>query len=162
MKFLKSLKDNLNLFEGIESSNENEIVEFENKLGIKIPIALKEFLLLVGNDYDMILRGGGGAKQGIKNFDYILKVSFDLLKETNSIGLDNILPFLEYGDQFLFVYLDDGDNPPVYRFETELYYCGDDYIPNSSNWGYPKGVSKTADSFSEMIDKIVESKIKEV
>ncbi|MCJ1805928.1 hypothetical protein MRP92_03260 [Flavobacterium covae] len=57
--------------------------------------------------------------------------------------------------------VDDGNNPSVYRFETELFYCGDEYVPDLSKWGYPKGISKVAYSFSEMINIIVADKIKQ-
>lgn len=114
--------------------------------------------MITGNDYDLILRGGGGVEQSLNNYKHILNTAKSLL-ESCDIRIDNYFPFLEYGDQFLFVYLDEGEDPPVYRFELELFYCGDDYIPGSSIWGYPKGVSKISDSFSKMINDIVKSKL---
>jgi len=159
VRYLNKLKDNIQLFNDAKPSSIEKIIEIEFEFDIQLPQAVKEFFLLTGNDYDMMLRGGGGAKQGVNNLKYIRDVSFDLLKSTGS-EIENIFPFLEYADQFLFVYLTEGDNPAVYRFETELFYCGDDYMPGSSTWGYPKGVSKVADSFSSMINSVVENKLK--
>lgn len=158
-KYLKELQKNIFSFKDVKPSSNEKIMQLETELNIKLPTSVKEFFLLTGDDYDMMLRGGGGAKQGLNNIEYIQSVAFDLLKSTE-VELSNIFPFLEYGDQFLFVYLNEGENPVVYRFETELFYCGDDYIPESSSWGYPKGVSKVADSFSEMINQVIENKIK--
>ena len=160
INYLNKLKDNLQLFKDSKPASIEKINGVENELHIQLPEVLKEFLLLTGDNYDMILRGGGGAKQGIDNLHYIQNISFNLLKSTGQ-DIKMIFPFLEYGDQFLFVYLDEGEDPTVYRFETELFYCGDDYIPDSSTWGYPKGVSKVADSFSSMINSVVEYKLKQ-
>jgi hypothetical protein len=160
IKYLNTLKSNIELFNDVRPSTIDKINQLETQLGIQLPLSAKEFFLLAGDDYDMMLRGGGGAKQGIDNIEYIREVSFNLLKSTGT-ELKNIFPFLEYADQFLFFYLNEGDDPSVFRFETELFYCGDDYIPGSSSWGYPKGVSKVADRFSEMINNIVTNKIKQ-
>jgi len=161
MKYQQLLNDNIGLFQSYtESASFDEINHVEQELNIMIPLSIKEFLLLVGNDYDLILRGGGGAKQSLNNYKYIIDTAFKLLNSCN-IKLDKLFPFLEYGDQFLFVYLDDGEDPPVYRFELELFYCGEEYISGSSSWGYPKGVSKISDSFSDMINTVVKQKLEE-
>ncbi|OWP84397.1 hypothetical protein BWK59_05570 [Flavobacterium davisii] len=160
IKYLNKLKDNFQLFKDSKPSSIEKIDALENELSIQLPKTVKEFLFLTGDDYDMMLRGGGGAKQGIENMDYIRDVSFNLLKSTGQ-EIKNIFPFLEYADQFLFYFLDEGDDPAVYRFETELFYCGDDYMPDSSKSGYPKGVSKVAYSFSSMINSVVDNKLKQ-
>lgn len=158
--YLNKLKDNMQLFSDARPSSIAKITEIELEFDIQLPQTIKEFFLLTGDDYDMMLRGGGGAKQGVENLKHIRDVSFALLKSTGS-EIKSIFPFLEYADQFLFVYLTDGDDPAVYRFETELFHCGEDYMPGSSTWGYPKGVSKVADSFSSMINSVVENKLRQ-
>ena len=159
MKYLNNLKQNLHLYgDKIKPASINQVNDLEKKLSIKLPLVLSEFFLLVGNNYDIIWDGGGGDT--IESIDYTLNLSKELLNEA-SLDLEEIFPFSSYNDdQFLFIYLNEGDNPPVYKFEVELWYCGDDYIPESSSWGLPKGISKVADSFSQMIGDIVKCKLK--
>jgi hypothetical protein len=151
IKYLKKLKEYRNL----SPTNLSKIDALEKEMGFTLPETFKEFLYLTGEDYDMLLRGGGGMPQGINNLSAILAISNGILKDCNTV-IDNYFPFLEYIDQFLFFYTTDGDNPPIYRFEMELYYCGDEYIQGSGSWGFPKGVLKVADSFTEMIEKAIE------
>ncbi len=160
MKYLTNFKDNLSLFSSnVKPSSLEEVKNLEERLGVKLPQVLIDFFVLVGGDYDAIWGGGGGDK--IETIDYTLNLAKKLLSEV-SICLEDYFAFSSYNDdQFLFVYLNEGDDPCVYRFEMELFYCGDEYIPGSSEWGYPKGVMKVADSFSEMIDEIVQSKLNE-
>jgi hypothetical protein len=62
----------------------------------------------------------------------------------------------------MFVYLDEGDDPIVYKFESQLSDLGDSYIPGSSAWGYPPGVLKIADSFSSAINELVNDNLNEM
>jgi hypothetical protein len=162
MKYQISLQDNIGLYSlNTSPSSMEEISKVEKELGIVIPLAIKEFLLLVGNDYDYLWGGGGADK--LERLIYNKDLSIKLLNECNVVFNRSYFVFSSYsGDQFMFIYLDEGDNPPVYRFETELFYCGDEYIPESSSWGYPKGVSRIADSFSGMINSVVENKLKQI
>lgn len=162
MKYQNKLQNNIELFaRNTVPATIEEIVSAESELGIQIPLAIKEFFLLVGNDYDNLWGGGGADK--LSRLMYNKSLAIKLLNECGVFLKRDYFVFSSYsGDQFLFVYLDEGDDPAVYRFETELFYCGDDYIVGSSSWGLPKGVSKVANSFSEMINKIVEDRIKAV
>jgi len=155
---LQKLQNNLKLYQGkLQPASPKQVLDLEIKLNRKLPLVLKEFFLLVGGDYDTLWGGGGGDK--LSKINFTLDLSKELLNET-SVILEDYFPFSSYNDdQFLFVYYKDGDNPPVYKFELELYYCGDDYMPSSSSWNYPKGVSKIADSFSNMIEDIINYKI---
>jgi hypothetical protein len=161
IKFQKLLSEKRFFFEPhIVSTSIQEVSSIQSDLGGIIPLSLKEFFQLAGGSYDYLLGGGAGDK--LQNLLSYKTLSNKILEECGTKIEKPYLVFSYYGgDQFLFVYIDEGEDPAVYRFETELYYCGDDYIPNSSSWGYPKGVSKIADSFSAMINKIVERKIKE-
>ncbi|WP_444670956.1 SMI1/KNR4 family protein [Flavobacterium columnare] len=161
MKYQVKLQDNIGLYsQNTVPANINEITSIEKELGILIPMAIKEFFLLVGNDYDYLWDGGGADK--ISRLIYNKNLAIKLLNECGVFFSRDYFVFSSYsGDQFMFVYLDEGDDPPVYRFETELFYCGDDYMPGSSTWSFPKGVSKIADSFSEMINNVVTNKIKQ-
>ncbi len=156
MEYLKNLEENLNLF-SVKPSTAKEIKNLEEKLNIKLPKVIVEFFELSGGNYDDIW--GGGGEDTIYKIDYTIDLAKRLLKET-SIELGNYFPFSSYNDdQFLFIIIDEQENnPKVYRFEMELFHCGEDYIPNSNEWNLPKGVIKIADSFSEMIDKIIELK----
>lgn len=159
MKYLKKLENNLSLF-AIKNSSKMTVNAIEQLHNIKFPTALFEFLVLAGEDYDDIFDGMGACK--LSRLGYNIDLSNKLLADRNLKFSKEFLPFASLsGDQFMFVYLDEGDDPAVYRFETELFYCGDDYIPGSGSWGYPKGVSKVADSFSGMINSLVESRLKQ-
>jgi len=161
MKYQIKLQANIGLYaDNTAPATIEEITTVEKEIGVLIPTAIKEFFLLVGNDYDYLWDGGGGDK--LNRLTYNKNLSIKLLKECGVFFSRDYFVFSSYsGDQFLFVYLDEGDNPAVYRFETELFYCGDDYMPDSSTWGYPQGVSKVADSFTEMINNVVTNKIKQ-
>jgi hypothetical protein len=152
VEYLKNLVE----YHNLNPTDLAKINLLEKKIGFPFPIAFKEFLYLTGEDYDMLLRGGGGMPQNIDKLPTINSIANDILKNCNTT-IDNFFPFLEYVDQFLFFFIHEGDNPPVYRFEKELYYCGDDYIPNASSWGLPKGILKVADSFTEMIELAIAS-----
>ena len=155
---LEILKSNINFF-NTEKSDKESIELVDKKYNIKLPEVLIEFLILVGNNYDEIFDGIGACK--LSKVDYNIDLAKKLLSERNLNFNSKYFPFASYsGDQFLFVYLDAEENPPVYKFETELFRCGDDYIKGASSWGYPMGVSKVADSFSEMINEIVQYRTK--
>lgn len=151
IKYLKSLVEYPNL----NPTDISKINFLEEELGFSLPLAFKELLYLTGEDYDMLLRGGGGMPQNIDKLSAISSIANDILKNCNAT-IDGFFPFLEYIDQFLFFYIDDGDNPPIYRFQTELYYSGDDSIPNASSLGLSKGVIKVSKSFTEMINRAIE------
>jgi hypothetical protein len=161
MKYQRLLEENINLFKAYTKLASIEQIELiERELAIIIPVSIREFFLLVGNDYDYIWGGGGGDK--ISMLDYNFQLSKKILNECNLSLFRKYFAISAYsGDQFLFVYLDDGEDPPVYRFELELFYCGEEYISGSSSWGYPKGVSKISDSFSDMINTVVKQKLEE-
>lgn len=157
--YIGKLETNRKLF-NIKGTSKQNLNKIENDFNIKFPESLYEFLLLAGEEYDDIFDGIGACK--LSRFKYNIELAQKLLAERNLDFKKKYIPFASYsGDQFMFVYLDEGDDPTVYQFETELFYCGVDYMPESSSWGYPRGVSKIADSFSDMINRIVECKIKE-
>jgi hypothetical protein len=58
-----------------------------------------------------------------------------------------------------FRFWNDGDDPPVYLFEQELFHRGDEYIPGSSQNGHPKGVTLVYSKFSEMVDELVKHSV---
>ena len=134
---------------------ESQVIEMESRLGITFPATLFDFFVLTGADYDLLMRGGGGAPQSVTCLPAIGAVAYNLLKQYGADIDAAYLAFLEYSDQFLYVRLDEGDDPPVYSFEAELFYCGNDYLPGSSQSGLPRGVRLAAPSFSEMIAQVL-------
>ena len=159
MKYQNLLQSQIDIFrQYIAPASLDEIESIEKEYNIFIPKSLKEFFLLVGNDYNFLWEASGQAKLSMVGYNF--RLSQTLLKECQVEFSKNYFVFSSYsGDQFLFVYLDEGDDPAVYLFETELFYCGDNYKFGSSTWGYPKGVSKIADSFSELINNIIMEKV---
>ena len=153
MIYMNNLVSNLNLFD-IKPSNSEEIQKIEDKFGIKLPFSLIEFFGIAGDDYNNVFDGVGACR--ISEVEYNLETAENLLNEVN-LNLERpYFPFASHsGDQFMFVYLDQGDNPPVYRFDLESAY----YEQSDEENNYLKGISKVSHTFSELLDKIIAERI---
>ena len=104
---------------GIKGSSNESINNLENHLGFKLPLALKEYLLLMGektiyNEYDY---------HGTKDIMYIYDWINEWIDRYRNEGLDlseieKILPFDKFQDTFFYVPIEEGnENPPVYAFD---------------------------------------------
>lgn len=127
-------------------NSEIEIEKLEEKLKIKFPKAYKEFLFL-GGKYQNCIDDWNTDSQYLDWMQENIKESMD------DVNLD-LKPFFvcaEYGnDQCLFFFLDEGENPPIYA------YYEDKIEENGKNVFY----IKFRNSFSEYIDRCIESELK--
>ncbi|QYS89464.1 SMI1/KNR4 family protein [Flavobacterium davisii] len=115
MNFIKI--DNITL--EIEGSKIQAIELLEADLGVKIPLSLKEYLLLMGektiyDEYDY---------HGTKDMKYIHDWIYEWIDRYKREGIklseiDKILPFDKFQDTFFYVPIEEGnENPPVYAFD---------------------------------------------
>ncbi|WP_375604918.1 SMI1/KNR4 family protein [Flavobacterium davisii] len=119
MKFINFI-DSANTNLVIEGSNNESIHLAENDLGFKIPLALREYLLLMGektNFYEY--SDEHGTKELVKLKEWI----YEWIEKYRSEGIElselkNILPFFNFQDTFFYVPIEEGnENPPVYAFD---------------------------------------------
>ncbi|THD32923.1 SMI1/KNR4 family protein [uncultured Flavobacterium sp.] len=128
--------------------SEEKIEQVESKMGIKFPKAFKEFLYL-GGDYEEIINDWN---RGFDNLELIQEEAEESFVRVG-LGLTNFFAFAEYArDQFIFFFLDEGENPPVYMFAEEKFHKND-----QGEYVYYK---KTDTSFSECIDSFISSALK--
>lgn len=131
----------------IQGSEEFEILKLENELGFKIPLALKEYLMLMGEktiyeEYDY---------HGTKEIKYIHEWIYEWIERYKNEGIDltelnMILPFDKFQDTFFYIPIEEGnENPSVYAFD----------INDTPT------IRKLNDSFSDFVKKKYEEKVKE-
>jgi hypothetical protein len=124
----------------------SEIERFEQKLNIQFPKAYKEYNKLAGKGFRPISASG-------------LSIRLFYLEEYNELAKANLKEYgLEhlitkdfwvigeiYGSLYInFIYLDEGDNPPVYGLDME------NYEDNPKKY-----FKKIANSFSEYVEKAI-------
>jgi SMI1 / KNR4 family (SUKH-1) len=118
----------------------NEIEKLEKELNISLPKTYKEFLFLAGKR-DNIL---GDWNRGFDDLDWIQDQAKESMENVN-LSLKPYFAFAEYGrDQFLFFFLNEGDNPAVYQYAEDKFHKNekDEYVY----------YSKFRNSFSEYIE----------
>ncbi|WP_420571853.1 SMI1/KNR4 family protein [Kordia sp.] len=124
-----------------------EIEKFEQKLNIQFPKAYKEYSLLAGKGFRPI--SVSGLSIGLFYLEELYELAKANLKEYNLEHLINkdfwVIGEI-YGSLYInFIYLDEGDDPPVYGLDMENYE--DD----------PKeAFGKIADSFSEYVEQAID------
>lgn len=127
--------------------SEEKIKQAESKMGIKFPKAFKEFLYL-GGDYEEVISDWNRGFDNLEGIQEEAEESFNNV----GLGLRNFFAFAEYGgDQFLFFFLNEGDNPPVYAYD-EMKIHKDEY-------GNPSYYKKTKPSFTDFIEKHIDEQI---
>jgi hypothetical protein len=92
---------------------ETKIEGLENQLKIKLPLAFKEYLFLAG-EFNNIIGDWDGS---FGDLDWIQDQAKESMENVN-LSLKPYFAFAEYGrDQFLFFFLNEGDNPAVYTYD---------------------------------------------
>jgi hypothetical protein len=95
---------------------EEEVCTLEKQLGLSLPGAYREFLLWMGHDSNTFLVGSTWAYNRLWDLQ---KTAQELLEEN---GFPQSLPrqafvfFMHQGYTFNFYCLDEGDDPPIYRY----------------------------------------------
>ena len=124
---------------------EAKILSFEQTIGIPLPKALKEFLFLSG-EYCLSIETSA-TNQGLNNYE-IRKEQFQEAQNYSKVTIRK--PFYvvteRSGEYFHFIYLDEGETPPVYTV-----YCWDEEEYE---------LEKKANSFSDWIDQEIELRLK--
>jgi hypothetical protein len=124
----------------------DQIRAFEKTLDAPLPATLSAFFQIAGDDYDFLF--GGGTRARFASLAGIADEAREILDECGGVIERPYLPFLTYsGSMFLFVYPDDGDDPPVYRFDCD--------ITGDVNTDLPNGVVQSEASFTAMLDALV-------
>lgn len=112
---IQRLKEQGHEFRAFQACTEQEIHSLEQELGIQLPAAYREFLLLMGHDGGDVLRG---TQCFYEDLPKIQGWSRTLLESNN---VQTPLPpdafvFLYSGYQFLFFRLSEGADPPIYSY----------------------------------------------
>ncbi|MFB2837368.1 SMI1/KNR4 family protein [Floridanema evergladense] len=95
---------------------QDEVVELEEKLGILLPKAYQEFLLLMGHGAGRFLRGSDCF---FKDLLVLKRWAIELLEENNfpeSLPEDAFVFLMHQGYQFSFFRVSQGDDPPTYSY----------------------------------------------
>jgi hypothetical protein len=123
-----------------------QISAYARARAITLPAAVQAFLRIAGADYDFLF--GGGTRATFASLAGIAEEAAEILTECGGAIDRPFLPLLTYsGAMFLFVYLDDGDDPPVYRFECES--------TGAISGDLPPGFVRTDAAFSTMLEALV-------
>lgn len=127
-----------------------EIQNLEQKLKIKFPIAYKEYLFL-GGKYCYIPNGGWNF--GFVDLEFMQEEAQNVVNDEGLL-LRPFWCFAEYNnaESFLFFFFDEGDNPPIYNFIADKGLTDEQ--------GKAVSYKKAINSFSEYIDRCIESSLK--
>lgn len=93
-----------------------EILQLEQQLGVKLPIAYQEFLRIMGKGAGQFLRGSDCFYDHLPDLQ---QAAGELLAENHfpqRIPDDAFVFFMHQGYQFSFFRLSEGDNPPTYSY----------------------------------------------
>ena len=118
MTYLKRAKQLLKDVK-VEGCLIHEIVDLEKHLGIYLPEAYKEFLLWMGKDPNIFLRGSE------VEYEHLVKIqgwANEILQERGFQNLpDNAFVFyIHQGYQFCYFLLDSNEDPKVYFFDESI------------------------------------------
>ncbi len=114
------LKCSTTASDAIRGCTDAEVRELERQLSIRFPAAMSECLHQMGHECGDLFDGDAF---GIGAFNDALEVAVKVTTEVDSPWrlADNVIPFLQHqGYEFLFLYSNAGDDPPVWLYiETE-------------------------------------------
>ncbi|HEU4553796.1 MAG TPA: SMI1/KNR4 family protein [Chitinophaga sp.] len=114
------------------------LTHVEQKLGMPIPLSLKEYLLIMGKNKPLLFEEWD--YHGIDDILYLHEWIYEWINRYKNEGiqldgLDHVIPFYKFQDTFFFIPAGENDNPPVYAFDI----------------GDTPDVRKLDDSFSEFV-----------
>lgn len=124
-----------------------EIENFEQKLNIQFPKAYKEYAELAGKGFRPISVAGLSISLFyLEEYYELAKANLKEYNVENLITRDFWVIGEIYGSLYInFIFLDDGDDPPVYGLDIENYE------------GDPKeAFGKIAESFSEYVEQAID------
>ena len=138
-----STPDFLNAIEPITLQEIAQLEQLYNS-GNPFPKALKELLYLAGKSCYVLDYGIRETKAGMQDYVRSKMAAKNRTLPRPFFAID----VYNAGDQFLFVFLDEGDNPPTYE---GLYYYDPEVDSDYPQWYHPLGVT-----LSELIDHKVD------
>jgi hypothetical protein len=119
MRYINFITDEKVLSE-LKGSTPERLVKLEHDLGHELPLALKEYLLLMGEQtclYDAWDEHGTNDMVMLKDwlYEWISKYRAQGIALK---GIEQVLPFYDFQDTFFYVPLEDNnDDPAVYAFD---------------------------------------------
>jgi|SRR4028118_467072 hypothetical protein len=99
---------------------EQDVRFLEEKLGLSLPTAYKEFLLWGGHNPGRIWEGSDCCFKDLINLQ---DSALELLEENNfpgSLPEDSFVFFMHQGYQFMFFRIKEGEDPPIYFYKESL------------------------------------------
>jgi hypothetical protein len=158
MQYMKLLQESASILgkQYVSPSTPEKIAQLEIDLGYPIPLALKEFFLLTGEDYMMLVTGPLHAEQSV---NALLKMQSELAEfmiESGNVPFDNVLVFTHSIELFSFVHLNEGDNPIVYSYD-DVFLAYPDLIPYVQ--GFPIGTSSGGRTFQDFIEERINEEL---
>ena len=153
IRYLKILQDNRSAYPDrdykatIEPMTINDIILLENLYnnGIEFPQVLRELLFLAGRDCYVLDYGFNDSIIEVQEFVRTKLKDFNQQFQRPFIAID----IYNSSDQFLFVYLDEGHNPPVYEAEYKYGIQGSGCL-----------INKVSSSLLQYIDDLI-ARVKE-
>jgi SMI1-KNR4 cell-wall len=157
MQYTEILEKNIELFR-YESATIAEVNNIETKLGITFPLAIKNFLLVTGNNYCDLLNAAHASY--IDALEYNQQKMKDELASRSIVLPYDYFVFCGYDENF-YVKLIPGDNDPeVWSFCAQANDYGANLPDFFKEYGYSVGgFKKMDDHFSEYIKALVEERI---
>lgn len=135
LKYLNSLKNDLLNVRNTKAMSILEVDIIEKEYNLKIPLAYKEFLLIIGKDSGQLFEQG---ELDIGDFGNLKQMALEEIQESNLSIILKPTDLVIYEHQgYIYRYLptDEGNNPPVIEFndggELYEYPTVQDYISKS-------------------------------
>lgn len=119
MKYLHFVADE-KVLSALKASTPERLARLEQELGHPLPLALKEYLLLMGEQTCLHVEWDEYGTQGMAKLKAWL---YEWIAEYRAKGMPlkaigEVLPFLNFQDTTFYVPLDGREDPPVYAFDV--------------------------------------------
>jgi hypothetical protein len=120
--FMEFLLEYREYFEETEACTEEDVTEIEEKWGVKFPRSYREIYLILGESYGFNLIDDDGNQ--FENYEEIKTSAEELLAsckiKTDFVLDENMFVFGCFISNMIFYFfkLDEGDDPPVYRYQA--------------------------------------------
>lgn len=148
MKYLNFIIDKKILSE-LKGSTIERLNQLESELKYGIPLALREYLLVMGEETSLYeYCDEHGTNEILKLREWLYEWVEKYREQGIALNeIKNVLPFFNFQDTFFYLTIEDGDdNPPVYAFDIN---------------DRPT-IRKLDDQFSEFVRRRYEKKLKEI
>jgi hypothetical protein len=158
MQYMKLLQEKASILGNhyVSPCTSEKVAQLEIDLGYTLPLAIKEFFLLTGEDYMMLVTGPLHTEQSVNAIFEMQSTLAKYMVQSGNVPFENVLAFThsEYG--FNFVYVNEGDNPVVYFYDDNFIdYPGSySYLP-----GFPLGTSSGGETFQDFIEERINEEL---